>query len=73
MTKFLVAKLTGVSINLKTNEIRLGAEITLTPENQELAEELKPYLGEEGGYVELSITPRQMVMNLPAGSKVGKG
>jgi hypothetical protein len=63
MTTFHNAKLAGVSINLKTNEIRISAVVPLDQEALELAQTLEPFLLENARQVKIEISPRQMPLS----------
>jgi len=58
-TTFQMVKLTGVTVNMKKNEIHISAVVQLTDDNFESAESLKPYLDAELGGVTMVIEPQQ--------------
>ena len=70
MTTFNEVQLTGITINIKTGEIKISARVGLNDENLEKAQGLEPYLDSEAGHVTLEITPMQIPMKL---DKHGRG
>jgi hypothetical protein len=62
MTTFNSAKLTGITVNLKSGQISISAQVELSDGNFEKAEALRKFLGTKASGVMLEIKPLQLDM-----------
>ena len=57
-----IARVTGIRADVAKQELTLTFKVRLDEESLSSAKQLAPFTGEDAGDIELSISPRQMVL-----------